>query len=131
MDKIDKIFVLKMNKKKLFIFLDGCKFRCWENWKYLRIKRKWFIYFFNERCFLWNFFLFNSKIIFGEFINEKFDFFNVFGYIYLKDFEFGKVEGEISYGYCGYFFIFNLYRILLYKGLWILLYCCFFFFISC
>lgn len=31
--------------------------------------------------------------------------------------EFGKVEGEISHGYCGHFFISNSYRILLHKGL--------------
>lgn len=36
---------------------------------------------------------------------------------YLKDSEFGKVEGEISHGYCGHFFISNSYRILLHKGL--------------
>lgn len=38
-------------------------------------------------------------------------------YIYLKDSEFGKVEGEISHGYCGHPFISNSYRILLHKGL--------------
>lgn len=67
----------------------------------------------------------------GDFINEKFDSFNVFGYIYLKDSEFGKVEGEISHGYYGHFFISNSYRILLHKGLWILLYRRLFFFTSC
>lgn len=76
-----------------------------------------FIYFLNERRLLRNSFLLNSKTIPGEFINEKFGSFNVFGYIYLKDSEFGKFEGEISHGYYGHFFISNSYRILLHKGL--------------